>query len=206
MPYTLYNHTGSGGFAVEAALALIGHECDVIEIDTKAGEQFSDAYRAINPWCQVPALRLPDGTLITESAAMVIHLVDAYPDAGLGPRSGSPEHAVFLRWMLFMTINIYESDLRAYYAKRYTDDPAGIPGVERAGLDHMRRGLETMEGVLSPGPYILGTSFSIADVYLAMLRVWYRADADLPRIDALRDGIATHPKLAPIWQRHFGDR
>lgn len=206
LSYTLYSHKGSGGFAIEAALTLAQAPHSVVEIDTRGGEQFSDEFRAINPWKQVPALTLPDGSIMTESAAMVIHLAAALPDAKLAPMPGSAQHAAFLRWIVFMTINIYESDLRVYYPARYTDEMKGRDGVKRAGMDHFRRGLQTMEDVLAPGPYILGETFSLADIYLAMVYVWFPEEIDLPRIHALKNQIAQHPVIGPIWHRHFGSK
>ncbi|MDF1750681.1 MAG: glutathione S-transferase family protein [Alphaproteobacteria bacterium] len=204
MSYTLYSHKGSGGFIVEAALTLAGADFTVVEIDTRSGEQFSDEFRAINPWKQVPALQLPDGSIITESAAMTIHLASALPDAKLAPTPGTVEHAAFLRWIVFMTINIYESDLRVYYPARYTDEMKGREGVKRAGLDHFMRGLKTMEDLLESGPYILGEMFSIADIYLAMVYTWYPEESDLPRLQKLKEYVAKHPVIGPVWQRHFG--
>jgi len=206
MPYTLYSHPGSGGFAVEAGLTLAGQDVRTVLIDTKQGKQFSESFRAINPWCQVPALQLPDGTLMTESAAMVIHIADAFPEAGLAPTPGSPAHADFLRWIVFMTINIYEGDLRGYYPERYTTDPAGADGVAAAGFAHMQRGLQTMEDVLADRPFVLGGAFSLADIYLAMVRAWYRPPFETPNIGRVTDAVRSHPQIAPLWQAHFPDR
>lgn len=206
MPYTLYSHPGSGGFAVEAGLVLADQPYETVEIDTKAGAQFSDAFRKINPWTQVPALVLPDGTVMTESAAMVIHLADAFPQAGLAPAPGTPAHAEFLRWIVFMTINVYEGDLRLYYPDRYTTDPDGIDGVSKAGRDHMFRGLGTIEALLADRAFVLGTDFSIADVYLAMLRIWYRDPLDLPGVARVMAAVKNHDRIGALWQAHFGDR
>ncbi len=65
MTYTLYSHDGSGGFAVEAALAKAGAAYKVVMVDTAKGEQNRPDFVAINPMRQVPVLTLPDGTQMT---------------------------------------------------------------------------------------------------------------------------------------------
>lgn len=205
--YKLYQHAGSGGFAVEAALALAGQAYENVDVDTKKGEQFSDAFRKINPWTQVPALTLPDGTLMTESAAMVAHIAATFPKPGLSPAPGTSGYARLMRWLVFMTINIYECDLRYYYSDRYTTDEAGRSGVKTSAVDHMQRGLQTMEDLLtSDGPYVLGTEFSVADPYLAMVHIWYPGDTRYPAIEALHDQVKAHPVVGPLWTAHFDGR
>lgn len=203
MSYTLYGHPGSGGYVIEAGLTLAGADYTTVLIDTKKGEQFSDAFRSVNPWCQVPALVLPDGTVMTESAAMAIHLADSFPEAALAPPPGSSGRAEFLRWIIFMTINIYEGDLRLYYPDRYTTDANGVDGVKQAGRDHMRRGLQTVEHLLGTRAFMLGSDMSLADIYLAMLRAWFRDPLDTPRIDSVQESVRNHPPIADLWQRHF---
>lgn len=63
-----------------------------------------------------------------------------------------------------------------------------------------------MEDLLESGPYILGETFSLADIYLAMVYVWYPEEIDLPRLHALKKHIARHPVIGPVWQRHFGSQ
>src|SRR5262245_41093535 len=122
MTYTLYSHDGSGGFAVEAALVKAGAPYKLVTVDTRKGEQSRPEYAAINPMRQVPALVLRDGTVMTESAAIVVHFADLFPDKGLAPKPATPAHARFLRWMVFMAANLYEGDLRYFYPDRYTTD------------------------------------------------------------------------------------
>src|SRR5256886_16938494 len=62
-----------------------------------------ETFRRINPAAKVPALVLPDGTAVFESAAILIHLTNAHPAADLAPVVGSTAHARFLQWMLFLS-------------------------------------------------------------------------------------------------------
>src|SRR3954469_26029155 len=97
--YLLYSDVGSGAVAVEAALTIAGQAYEVIEAPTsepgdKAG---GDRVLAANPLRQVPALVMPGGEVMTESAAILIRLAELHP--GLGPAAGDPTRGQFLRWM-----------------------------------------------------------------------------------------------------------
>jgi glutathione S-transferase len=202
MTYTLYSHDGSGGFAVEAALVKAGAPYELVAVDTGKGEQNRPEFVAINPMRQVPALVLPDGTVMTESAAIVVHLANAFPDKGLAPKPATAAHARFLRWMFFMAANLYEGDLRYFYSERYTTDPAGADGVKSAGAAHMKKSFAIVEEALSQGPYLCGPDLTMADVYLAMLTDWSPDPITAPRLLALRKAVAADPAIAPLWRRH----
>ena len=200
MTFTLYSTKGAGGFAVEAALAKAGAPFKVITIDYDQDEQKSAAYAAINPMQQVPAMTLPDGTLMTESAAMVMHVAQSFPGSGLAPMPGTSGHGRFLRWMLFMAVNLYEADLRFFYPARYTTDSDGIAAVKAAGAAHMAKSFTVIEPALDP--FLLGQEMSIGDVYLAMLSTWSPAPLDAPRFRALRVAVASDPAYGAVWERH----
>jgi glutathione S-transferase len=202
MSYTLYSHDGSGGFAVEAALVKAAAPHKVVVVDTGKGEQDRPEFVAINPMRQVPTLVLPDGTVMTESAAIVVHLANAFPDKGLAPKPATPAHARFLRWMFFMAANLYEGDLRYFYPDRYTTDPAGVPGVKDAGAAYMKKCFAIADEALAQGPFLCGATPTMADVYLAMLAEWSPEPIAAPRILAVKTAVAADPVIAPLWLRH----
>jgi glutathione S-transferase len=202
VPMILYGRKSTGSFAVEAALALAKAPHTVVPIDTSVGEQHSPSFAAINPMGQIPALVLDDGTVLTESVAIVLHLANLYPDAGLAPAPGTAGSAKFLRWMVFMAVNIYEADLRFFYPERYTD-AAGVTATKAAAMRHLQRDFAVMEEhALQPGPFISGATMTIADIYLAMLVGWYPDKLTLPKINHLRDLVAAHHVIAPLWAAH----
>lgn len=79
-----------------------------------------EALRRVSPAGKVPALVLADGTAMSESAAILIHLTIAHPAADLAPRAGTTAHARFLQWMVFLSANVYEAVLRFFCAERYS--------------------------------------------------------------------------------------
>lgn len=202
MVYLLYGNKASGSLPVEAALVKAGVEHEVIELDLSKGDHERAAFATLNPMRQVPALKLRDGTLMTESAAIVIHLAAAHPGAGLAPAPGTPAHAQFLRWMVYMTTNVYEGDLRYFYPERYTTDPAGVPGVKAAGAAHMAKAFGIIDEALADGPFVVGGALSIADVYLATLMTWSKDPITAQRLLAVQKAVIADPVYGAVWKRH----
>lgn len=203
--YTLYNRPGSGGFAVEAALTLAGQPFDYVDVGSQPGEEMPESFRATNPWGQVPTLILPDGTVMTETGAILTYLAGAHPEARLCPAPWTPPHGAFLRWITFLGANIYEGVLRNGYPHRFTDDPAGIDAVRSAAIRRTHEGLRVLEEAVSDSGYLLDR-LSAADIYLAMLFAWHPDRDDLPRCAALTHRIAAQEVIAPVWRRNFDHR
>jgi glutathione S-transferase len=176
--HTVYTRPGSGGFIAEAALAMVGlpYTCARVE----RGGPYDPAFEAISPLRQIPALVLPDGRSMTESAAICLHLCDTHPEAGLGPQPGAPDRADFLRWMLFMSSALYPALLRYFYAPRYTTDPNGAEAVKQAALDECDRLFKILDDALEGRDWLVGDRRTIADVYLLMLAHWH-PEGDKPR-------------------------
>jgi len=207
--YKLYWSPGSGAFAAQAALEEANAGYERVTVDLEAGEQRSDEFLALNPRGQVPALVLPDGTVMTESAAMVLHIADCYPWAGLLPPPGDPDRARVYRWLVFAVANLYEADLRYFYPERYTTDEAGVAAVKAAGLRDMDRAFGLVEAALGGDPHLLGEIFSAADLYLLMLAYWHPERQALfercPGLARLCAEVRARPAIERIWNENFGD-
>lgn len=206
MTYRLYNRAGSGGFVVEAALVLADAKFELVEHDSRPGTPLPPEFRKTNPWGQMPTLILPDGTTMTESVAILIHLAACFPDKRLAPNPGTTDHAVFLRWLIFASVNIYEGILRKGYASRFTSDPDAIEATRTAAIARTGEALEVLEAAIEKGPFLLGDSMSVADPFFAMMLIWFSGDIDAPKLTALAEGVRRHPIVGPVWRRHFGDR
>jgi glutathione S-transferase len=206
MSYRLYNRDGSGGFAVEATLALAGIPFELIKVDSVPNTPLPESFREINPMGQVPVLITPDGTLMTETAAILIYLASAHPETKIGPAPATPAHAGFLRWNVFLSVNVYEAILRKGYPDRYTNDREGTAAVAAAADTRLRQSLEVIEQAVEPGRYLLGETLYSVDIYLAMLNAWQGVDQGLPILDDLTHRVAGHPVISPIWQRNFDHR
>lgn len=199
--YRLYGRSGSGSAAVEAALAEAGARYEVVTINTKAQAHMTEEYRAINPRQQVPALQLPDGSVMTEGSAMLLHLADAHPEAGLAPAPGTSGRAQHDRWLIFMAVNVYEGELRHYYPQRYSDHPDSV--VEKA-IAYVDRHYAIVEEAIQ-GPYFFGDTMTMLDIYIWNMATWLdpeRLVAHFPKVHALMTRVKDRPLIAPIHAAH----
>jgi glutathione S-transferase len=189
---------------VQVALEEAGVEYENHWISKEPAEV--DRFRAVNPSGKVPALVLPDGTTMIESAAMLIHLALEYPKSGLAPQPDETSHALFLQWMVFLSANVYESALRMYYPARYSSrGEQDAPAVKQQAATDFEHHLAHIAGTLNP--YLLGSTYSIADVYLYMLGSWNLGGhaelfKKLPRLKAHAELVAKRPAVMKVDKQH----
>jgi glutathione S-transferase len=204
--YQLYGRENTGSMAIEAVLEETAAPYEVINVDRDEKGRPPADYLKINPLGQVPAFKLPDGSIMTESAAIAIYLSDRHPAARLSPPPASNLRGPFLCWMIYLATNIYMSDLRICYANRYTTEPDGAAAVKASAVDAMAREWAIYADALGSNSFTLGETFSATDIYAAMLATW---NLDVPaffrkhpNVKALYDRVLARPAVARVWKRH----
>jgi glutathione S-transferase len=202
--YKLYGRPGSGSLAVQAALEEIGAPYERIWVGREPADV--ERLRKVIPTARVPALVLPDGTVMFESAAMLIQLAIAHPSARLAPPTGAGNYPLFLQWMVFLSANVYEAALRVYYSARYSiRKDADADAIREQGSADFLAYLNLIGDTLAP--YVLGNEFSIADTYLYMLGSWYPEGklalyARLPKLAAHGALVSSRPAVAKVDADH----
>ncbi len=194
----LYGATGAGSVAPQAMLTHVGADFDMIFIDFDKKEHTAPEFLAINPRGQVPALVLSDGSILSESAAIMLHIADTHPQSGLIADVGTPARAQTYRWMSFIATNVYEGVLHYMYPDHYTTD-SNHAGVTTSADQSQMRSWGLLNDALSRGPVLVGDKAGVADIYLAMLFFWHH---DMDRLHAefsnLRGAIDNTLKLASV--------
>jgi glutathione S-transferase len=197
--YKIYWRAGSSSFAVEALLEELGTPYERVMIENNRGLQTPDWYRALNPLGQVPLLELPDGNIMSESAAIMIWLADTHAEAGLAPLHDAPERTAYLRWMIFLATNVYITMRRIYRGDLYTEVEAHREPIREKAEHDLMRDFEVIEAALRPGPYLLGKRFSAVDIYLAMFPDWHvnreALLSGLPRVAQLYNVVIARPAV-----------
>ncbi len=206
-PITIYGAATSGSVPVEAAMTLIGLPYELIERAPLHAVTDHEAVYAVNPMRQVPALVLPDGELMTESAAMLIWLADSYPDARLGPPPADPRRAAFLRWMTFVASAIYALAWIRDDPSRLVPDESQHATVRRLAAERRAACWAAMEAQIDPGLYLLGEDLSVLDLYVTVISRWgphrRRFYAVAPRMGEIVRRVDADPRLAALWAERF---
>jgi len=205
--YIVYGAAGSGSVPVEAALTLLGLPYRVI--DSTILEARADPELArVNPMLQVPALTLPSGELMTESAAMLIWLADEHPEARLAPTMAGAARPAFLRWMNFVSAAIYG----LYWIR---DDPSRVTVGDAAAKALLRaRTAEridacwrVMDAQVDPGRYLLGDDLGVLDLYVTTVSRWGPRRARFyeaaPKMSAVVRRVDAEPRLGAFWAERF---
>jgi GST-like protein len=199
--YIVYGERGAGSVAVEATLTLLGADYRVENVpEAQLGS-------IPNPMAQVPALLLPGGELMTESAAILTWLADGHPAARLSPAVDSPLRPAFLRWMAFVSAAIYAHYWARDVPARLVKDPAAQAEVKASLAARIAHAWGVMEAGIDPGRYLLGDEITVLDVYVTVVSRWTPRQAlherIAPGIGEVVRRVETDPRLAALWTERF---
>lgn len=120
MSVTLFGSPGSGSAAVEMALRAAAVPYSLVRGSSWEPETLP-ALRKVNPLAQIPTLLLEDGSVLTESAAILLCVAERHPEACLLPRAEGPRFQA-LRGLTFIAANCYPAVSVADYPERWTTD------------------------------------------------------------------------------------
>lgn len=189
----LYYSPGACSLASHIALYETGlpFEIDRLIKTTKmtiGGENFMQ----VNPKGYVPALRLEDGSVLTEGAAVLQYIADQKPDAGLAPEAGTMERYRLQEWLTFISSELHKS-FSPFFIKDTTEETK----VNLRNL--LTKRLSYVETQLVNKPYLMGDHFTVADAYLFVVVGWSNhVGFDLspfPRINDYLVRIAARPAV-----------
>lgn len=194
--YTVYGAKGSGSVPVEATLHLLGLPYRVVEVANWLGEEARAELARVNPLGQVPALVLPSGELMTESAAILLWLADRHPEARLAPRPEDPGRAQFLRWLVYVPAAIYPMYWVRDVPSRLAADAAAEAVILERTSERIAECWRLMGEQITPKTYLVGDDLSVLDIYLAVVSRWTPRRARI---------VAEAPNLAPVLERVDND-
>jgi GST-like protein len=209
--HTLFGSQGSGSAAVEMALTL----CDLPYRSVRASSWEPDSaleeLTAINPLCQIPTLVLPDGTVMTESAAILIHLGLAHPQCGLLPADTSAR-AQAIRGLVFIAANCYAALSINDYPARWTtaSTKPAQEKVRQGARAQLHRHWIIFADSFAATTFLSGPEPGALDLLAAVVSRWAGSRAHLqqhrPAFAELLHRIESDARLAPVFQRHWPAR
>lgn len=163
MALTLHYHPFSRAAGTIWALEEAGVDYDLKFVDLMAGKHKTPEFKQVNPMTKLPTL-IDGDVVVTEAAAIALYLADRYALDRLAPAPTSPERGTYLRWSLYAP-SVIEPGCMAKGAKWEFK-----PGT--AGWGRYEDMLDTIEGAIGEGPYLLGERFSMADVIFGGTLRW----------------------------------
>jgi GST-like protein len=205
--YIVYGSPGSGSIPVEAALLLIGAPYEVIGETVLRDVAHNPAVFTVNPLGQVPALVLPSGEVMTESAAILIWLADRYPGAALAPPPNDARRPAFLRWMAYVSAAIYGlAWVRGDPMRLISDERQANVVLDRIA-NRRAECWRWMDAQIEPGRYLLGDDLSVLDLYVATVSRWSPCRArfyrEAPKMAEVMRRVDADPRLAELWETRF---
>lgn len=208
--YTLYGKKGSGSATTQAALDIIGTPYHIVETASwTPNEAFADLLK-VNPLGQIPTLVLPDGSALSESAAILIYLGGVHPESGLLPRDAALRAQV-LRGMVFIAANCYAAISVIDFPERWcaaADNDDVVKERIRAGTRaRLHKYWEMFADLFAAGPYLGGEELGALDIYAAVVSKWSGTRQHLkeqrPEFLATLERIEVHPKVAAVFAQHW---
>jgi glutathione S-transferase len=201
--YTLYYSPGTASMCVHQALIEANAQYHLVLVDLQSGQQRDPAYLRLNPGGVVPTLLIDDVPL-TETAALLMTVATRHTESLLAPAESSASRAAWYQWIVYFA-NTLQPAFRLWFYPTDISDDAAMQGILKAAT---YRKIESIWAridahLLAQGPYLLGATFSAADLMLIMLMRWSR-NMPRPATDwAALEQYAARMKARPSWKKLY---
>ena len=154
------------------------------------GEHHSEAYTAVHPLGVVPAYRTGDYTLV-ESVAIVLQIIDEYPEKGLAPAIGTPQRAAYYQWSIFSSAELDPALSDVMLHTMHLPQEKRVPEIAQRGRERFAARGAMLSQALEGRDYLLGAEFSGADIVIGYCCNWA----------AYTGLIKNHPRLVEYYAR-----
>jgi glutathione S-transferase len=162
----LFYFPGACSLSPHIVLREVGAKFDMVKVDlaTKKTDSGED-YLRINPRGYVPALQLDDGSVLVEGPAIVQYLADQNPSAGLAPAPTDRKRYELQSWLTFIGTEVHKQFSPLF-------NPASNDAQKAASVQALKGRFAYLEKELATRPYLMGDTYSVADVYLFVVLGW----------------------------------
>lgn len=197
---------GCGSAIVESAFAIAKIPLEYEEVDYSAGSPTRERLLSVNPLGQVPALVLPDGTVMTESLAMIHYVNDLAPKSGLIPAKGDALRVPFYRWAVFIIAALYPTWTYGDEPAKWVEDTKGAKQLRESTDAHRKKLWAQVEEIVGE-PFFLGSRMTALDLYVASMTrwrpgvLWFAKHA--PKLTAIAQKTSATAGVADVIKRNF---
>jgi glutathione S-transferase len=187
----LYYSPGACSLASHIALQETGLPFEIDRFIASTGKTASgEDFLQINPKGYVPTIRMDDGGILTEGAAVLQYIADQNPASGLAPKAGTMGRYRLQEWLTFIGTEIHKTFSPLF-------NKAVSAEVKDRGFDLLTKRIGYVETRLADSPYLMGSSFTVADAYLFVVLSWSATVgfdlAPFPKIREYMERISKRP-------------
>ncbi len=179
-------------------LEELGVPYELVQLDTARKETRAPEHLARHPLGHVPVLE-DDGVRIFESMAICLWLAERHADKGLVPPPGTPARAETYQWLFFAATEL-EPPLSALDAQMRRPEPERDAARIDEAKRQFRAAAAVLDSRLAGRTFLVGDSFSVADVVVGAVLLWGRASAGLEGLPEAA-AYAARLKERPAWKR-----
>jgi glutathione S-transferase len=145
----------------EAGLAFTSEKVDLASHKTAGGEDFYQ----ITSKGYVPAVKLDDGSMLTEGGAILQYIADQKPESGLAPKNGTMDRYRLQEWLTFIGTEVHKP-MGSLFNKALNED------TKKATTMLIGKRLDYVDNALKGKSYLMGDKFTVADAYLFTVTNW----------------------------------
>ena len=198
---TLYYAPNTCALASHIALEQAGADYDTVRVDFAANEQRGPEYLRINGKGRVPALVTPRG-ILTETPAILMFVCQSFPGAGLAPLDDPFALARINSFNSYLCATVHVAHAHRMRGHRWADDAQAIAAMQKKVPQSVGACFEFIEEQLFQGPWVMGESYCVSDIYLFTLAQWLEADGvdpeRFPQVAAHRRRMAAQPVVRKV--------
>ena len=188
----LYYAPGACSLAPHIVMREAGIPVDLKKVDLKAKQFDGGDYKQVNGKGYVPAVKLDDGTVLTEAPVIMQYLADQKPDAGLAPKAGSMDRYRLQEWLNFITSELHKGMGNFF-------NPALTEEWRKGVTDRLSLRMDWLAKQLEGKKYLMGDKFSVADAYLFTILNWAAPSkfdmSKWPTLQEYHKRVAARPKV-----------
>jgi len=187
--------------AVHLALEQVEAPYEAIAVDFASQAQRSPEYLSINPKGRVPVLQTERGVL-TETPALLLYLCQRYPEANLAPLDDTFAIAQLQAFNSYLCATVHVAHAHRFRGSRWADEPEAIAAMQRKVPQSMGECMALIEQHMLQGPWVMGSQYTVADMYLYTISRWLEGDgvdvSKLPRIIEHRKRMDAKPEVQRV--------
>jgi glutathione S-transferase len=192
-------HTCS--LASHIALEEAGAQYEAVRMDFAKADQTKPEYLAINPKARVPALVTEQGVL-TETPALLVYIAQRYPQSKLAPIDDPFALAEIQAFNSYLCSTVHVAHAHRMRGYRWADDESAFESMRRKAPQAITECFLLIERNMLRGPFVMGETFTICDLYLFTLAQWLESDGvdvdSLPKVTDHRRRISERPTVRKV--------